>query len=56
MQKLINKKIYLSSFSDLINEQVLSKTRCSNLAGQGIGEFNISLASKRTETERIKIC
>lgn len=53
-QKLINKKMYLSSFSGLINEEVLSKTQCSNLAAQGICEFHISLASKRAGTEGIK--
>lgn len=50
--KTNKKKLYLSSFSRLVNEHVLSKTQCSNLAAQGIGELHISLASKRAGTER----
>lgn len=49
-QNLINKREYFSSFIRLMDEHVVSKAQCNNLAVQGIGKLD----SKRAGTKGIK--
>lgn len=52
-QNLVNKREYFSSFIRLMDEHVVSKAQCNNLAVQGIGKLD----SKQAGTKGIKkIC
>lgn len=39
-QNLVNKREYFSSFIRLMDEHVVSKAQCNNLAVQGIGKLD----------------
>lgn len=60
-QNLVNKREYFSSFIRLMDEHVVSKAQCNNLAVQGIGKLDSKQAGtkgikKYAEEKNYKIC